>query len=67
MVAPGRILGLCVEHNWVDVILIGWVLISALVTPLVGRFLNGKFSDPAEDAPEHDPIRVKAPHDTADA
>jgi len=54
--------------DWVDIILIGWLVVSALITPLVGRWLGGLFHDPAgEDySSDHEPLPTKVPHDAAD-
>ena len=53
--------------NWVDVILIGWVIVSAFVTPLVGRWLGNRFPDPSEsEIAMHEPISFNARHDTVD-
>jgi hypothetical protein len=53
--------------DWVDVILIGWVVVSVLVTPLIGRWLGNRFPDPAEsEFTTHEPISLNACHDTAD-
>ena len=49
----------------VDVILLVWLIVSALITPLVGRFLGHLSDGPAEDS--FDPIATKLPHDSADA
>jgi hypothetical protein len=54
--------------HWVDIILIGWVVVSALITPLVGRFLSGMFPDPAEDDTVPDqPVSLEVPHNRVDA
>ena len=55
--------------DWVDVVIIGWLAVSALVTPLVGRFLGAMFPDSRDDEvlSERDPISTKVPHDAADA
>ena len=54
--------------NWFDLLLIGWLVVSALVTPLIGRFLGAMFPDSGEDEirPEHEQISARLPHD-ADA
>jgi len=52
--------------HWVDVILIGWFVVSALLTPLIGRFIGKLLHDPAEDISDHEPLPGRLPHDTAD-
>ena len=58
-----------VKHiiDWVDIILIGWVCVSALLTPLVGRFLGNMFPDPDDDVVASDEaVTVEVRHDMAD-
>ena len=54
--------------DWVDVVIVGWFVVSALITPLVGRWLGSLFHDPAEEdvSSNHEPLSTKVPHDTAD-
>ena len=53
--------------DWIDIVLIGWVVVSALVTPVIGRFLGDMLSDPAGDAtPLNDPAPARARRDTAE-
>jgi hypothetical protein len=69
MVPPGNNQVSPVTHfvDWVDVILIGWVVISAVITPLVGRWLGRRFSASAESKfTVHEPTSFNARHDTAD-
>lgn len=51
--------------DWVDVVIIGWVVVSALITPVVGRFLGHMFSDTNAEHAETD-FRASVPHDLAD-
>ena len=69
MVAPVENQVSPVTHflDWVDVILIGWVVVSAVITPLVGRWLGSRFSTSAEsNFTMHEPTSFNTRHDTAD-
>jgi hypothetical protein len=53
--------------DWVGIVLIGWVIISALATPFIGRFLGDALSDHSgEDAGAEVPAPVHVRHDTAE-
>jgi hypothetical protein len=53
--------------DWVDVILVGWVVVSAVVTPLIGRWFGNRFSNPAQsEFTIREPVSFDARHDTAD-
>lgn len=53
------------NHIWLDVILLVWFVVSAMVTPLVGRYLGNLF-DPADEklAAKDEPVSLE--HHTAD-
>jgi len=49
----------------VELILIGWLVVSLLVTPLVGRFLGHRFSDPAKHKSKQ-PLAAERMRETAE-
>lgn len=52
--------------DWVGIVLIGWVVISALATPFIGRFLGDALADSGgEDTTAKAPAPLHVRHDTA--
>jgi hypothetical protein len=63
-------LGIRVTHiaEWVGIVFIGWVVVSALAAPFIGRFLGDSLSDPGgETTAGKVPAPVHVRHDVAEA